>query len=186
MVDPRAGYIEGNGWFTSPAVSYMPFTVVSFDFDAVYHDSDSVPTGQTKIHTTEWEFHSTSYEWLVVSDIDCAKLKGSGAMVKTFGAVPHGRPEFGFLLTICEHEDLRKIAPKDQQSLDSIRIQLWSLVNGKIIYDNRKIHYDEGNAHHSFDHGTILDGGKIEIVRPKEAKTPGSETQSSGGYGDGW
>ncbi|KAL3939962.1 MAG: hypothetical protein SGARI_001179 [Bacillariaceae sp.] len=176
VVDPRAGYIEGNGWFTSPSVSYMPFAVVSFEFDARYEEADSVPSGQTKIHTIDWEFHSTSYEWLVVSDNGCAKLKGAGAMVKTFGAVPHGRPEYGFLLTICENaSDIRKAPKDDHHSLDSIRIHVWSLVNGKIIYDNRKIVYDEAD---SFDHGTILGGGKIEIHRPKEPKGPGSETES--------
>ena len=193
MVDPRAGHIDGNGWFTSPATSYLPDAVVSFEFDAKYEESDSVPAGQTKVRTVAWEFHSTEYEWMVVSDNGCAKLKGSGAMVKTFGAEPHGRPEFGFLLTICENEygdsRLRKIAPKqDRQSLDSIRIHIWSLVNGKIIYDNHKNHYDGADAHHSFDHGTVLGGGKIEIHRPKnDGAGPGSETEGGyGSFGDGW
>jgi hypothetical protein len=161
IVDPKAGSISGNGWFTSPPITSLPYGDVSFVFDAEYKEGNSVPTGKTKIHTTSWEFHSTSYEWLVVTEEGCAKLKGIGAIVKEFGTSASGISEHGFQLTVCDNAEGRK-APKDHGH-DTIRIRIWSIGNGNVLYDNTKY-----ANNHSFVYGTILGGGKIEIERNEE------------------
>ncbi|KAL3907317.1 MAG: hypothetical protein SGARI_003595, partial [Bacillariaceae sp.] len=97
VVDPSAGSISGNGWFDTSPSSFQPhllFGTTSFEFYAEYEDSDATQlTGEMKTQTSNFEFQSTSLEWLVVTDDDCAKLKGVGTIVQS------GASEYGFLLT---------------------------------------------------------------------------------------
>jgi hypothetical protein len=151
MVDPKVGFINGGGWFTSPMDSYVndlnSTGKTSFEFFAMYNnEEDSVPTGETQMQTSDFNFYSTSYEWLIVTNNNCAKLKGSGVVT-----VDSSR-EYSFLLTVCEESPTRE----DHM----IRIKIWSALDDFAIYDNQM---DADDA--SLEYASAIEGGTIEVYK---------------------
>jgi hypothetical protein len=72
--------------------------------------------------TSKFNFKSKSYEWLVIS--------GNKAMFKGTGTI-NGAGNYGFILAAIDGNLISKTTP------DKLRIKIWNMANGEIIYDNQ-------------------------------------------------
>jgi PKD repeat protein len=150
VYDPSAGSVTGGGWIWSPAGAYRPDPSLAdnatFGFVAKYQQGASTPTGTTEFQFAvgRLNFHSTSYEWLVVAGSK-AKFKGTGTI--------NGAGDYGFMLTAVDGDD-RHIG-----TTDALRIKIWDLATGTVVYDNKIGDADDSDA------STTLGGGSIVIHR---------------------
>jgi alpha-tubulin suppressor-like RCC1 family protein/PKD repeat protein len=125
IYDPEAGFVTGGGWINSPAGAYLPDASIAgkahFGFVSQYKKGATVPTGNTQFQLSAagFEFLSSSYDWLVVAGAK-AQFKGRGTV--------NGGGLFGFLITA---QDGAKIG-----SPDRIRMKIWDLASGTVVYDN--------------------------------------------------
>lgn len=111
VYDPSAGFVTGGGWIDSPAEAYAAdpslMGEATFGFVSKYKKGTTVPTGSTEFgfKAGDLNFHSTSYEWLVVTNSDDAKFKGSGTI--------NGGGDYKFMLWAGDGEP------------DTFRIRIW-------------------------------------------------------------
>lgn len=142
VYDPAAGWITGGGWIASPAGAYAPAPAVAgkltFGFVARYQSS-TTPDGNAefKLALGKLDFRSTALDWLVVTDAK-ARLEGRGTM--------NGEDGYAFMLTAM-----------DGASVDAVRIRIWKLATGEVVYDSRPDMGSDPNA------GTTLGGGSIQV-----------------------
>lgn len=128
VYDTRSGSITGDGWINSPVGAYVADRSVkdkaSFSFISKYDKGAKVPTGNMVFHfdTSNFNFKSKSYEWLVIS--------GNKAMFKGTGTI-NGAGNYGFILAAIDGNLISKTTP------DKLRIKIWNMANGEIIYDNQ-------------------------------------------------
>lgn len=135
VYDPSAGFVTGGGWIESPVGSYRADTTLTgkanFEFVSKYQKDAKVPTGVTEFQFKigNLKFHSNNYDWLVIAGTR-AQYMGTGTI--------NGQGEYGFMLTAID------------DSIDKVRIKVWDLATGDIVYDT-------GND------ATELGGGSIVI-----------------------
>jgi PKD repeat protein len=148
VYDPGGSFVTGGGWISSPAGAYAaePTFIgkASFGFVAKYKPGASTPSGNTEFQfkAGDLSFRSTSYEWLVVAAAH-AKYKGEGTI--------NGGGSYGFMLTAVDGD--RKGAGEP----DELRIKIWDLSSGAVVYDNEMSDADDSPS------GTALGGGSIVI-----------------------
>src|SRR5262249_11174245 len=73
IYDPRAGFVTGGGWLTSPAGAYLANPALTgkatFGFSVKYQSGTTTPVGSTEFQfpSANLSFHATGYDWLVLS-----------------------------------------------------------------------------------------------------------------------
>jgi hypothetical protein len=148
VYDPSGSFVTGGGWIWSPAGAFAAEPTfsgkASFGFVARYKPGASTPSGNTEFQfkAGDLNFKSTSYEWLVVSAAH-AKYKGEGTI--------NSGGRYGFMLTAVDGER------KDAGAPDELRIKIWDLSSGAVIFDNKMGAPDDSQS------GTALGGGSIVI-----------------------
>jgi hypothetical protein len=148
VYDPSAGFVTGGGWFNSPAGAYVSNSLLTgkaqFAFESKYLKSGKLPVGNTsfKFQVANLDFRSTTYDWLVVSGAK-AQYKGAGTI--------NAAGNFGFILTAIDG------ALQNQNGLDKLRMKIWNLSTGALVYDNFR------GAADTADPTTSLGGGSIVI-----------------------
>jgi hypothetical protein len=116
IYDPDGPFVTGAGWI-APAAGKLLFAL-----DAKYKKGSTIPTGNTIVNLQVTKvFQSTGYEWLVVSG-NRAQLKGSGKI--------NGNGNYGILLTAIDE------TVDDENGTDKLRVKIWKVADGTIIYDN--------------------------------------------------
>ena len=143
VYDPDGGTLTGGGWVASPAgaFAFAPSAAgkLTFSMNARYEPGSSVPTGKADLKLTvgKLEFHSTSLEWLVATEAS-AQLQGRGTV--------NGSGDYAF-----------SVAAIDGQSTGAVRIRIWHLTSGTLLYDSRPgAPLDETGV-------TALGGGSIQL-----------------------
>ncbi len=148
VFDASQGFVTGGGWILSPPGAYLPDPQVTgkatFGFVAKYQQGSSTPSGQTRFQfsTAGFHFKATSYDALVVG--------GPRARYQGVGEV-NGVSGYGFSVSA------RDGALPGGQGADALRIKIWSLESGDMVYDNQRGESDNSNA------VTVLGGGSIVI-----------------------
>ena len=169
VYDPKAGFVVGGGWITSPAGALTADPAASgranFAFVSKYQKGATVPTGETEFEfqTSHLLFASTSYDWLVVSGSAKAQYKGSGSINRT--------GNYGFLLTAIDGQ------ASGGGGQDKFRIKIWDKATSAIVYDNML------NAPDTADPSTIIGGGAI-VIRTgggTAALQPNDDGETQGG-----
>lgn len=152
VYDPRAGYVAGAGFYTSPAGAYKakPDSAgrAEFTFLARYVNQGQSPLGLTvfRFAAGQMNFISVRNDWLVVSG-NRATFRGTGSVNGTAG--------HRFELTLID-VDGRGLHLRAQ---DRIRMKIWSPA-GELVYDNQLDPAQQGTP----DEGTRISGGVIEVV----------------------
>ncbi|MBT3336740.1 MAG: hypothetical protein HN855_01345 [Anaerolineae bacterium] len=152
VYDPKVGFVTGGGWIWSPegALALEPAWSgkVTFGFVSKYVKGNIPPVGNTEIRlqTETMQFASTSYDWLVVNE-NQAIFTGRGMLDEV--------PGYGFLIAVTDE------LPKGNNGADKIRIKIWELVTGDLIYDSQF-----GAAIDSAP-TVLLEGGTIVIHKAK-------------------
>ena len=134
------GFITGGGWFNTPDGK------ANFGFNAKYYVDEIIPNGNTKFQVNGMKFKATSYDWLVVS-AERAQYKGIGTI--------NNAGEFGFLVTVIDG----KISGVE----DLIRIKIWDLATGDIVYDSQP-------GYPNTAHPTTKIGGGSIVIHKDRAK----------------
>jgi PKD repeat protein len=148
VYDPAGGFTAGGGTIESPAGALRTDPSATgravFGFVAKYKKGQSVPDGNTSFRFNAGDFalSSTSYDWLVVSGTR-AQYKGR--------ATVNGVPGYGFMLSVVDGD------AKAKQDPDQLRLKVWHLDNGSIVYDNQLGAADDAAA------STAISGGQISI-----------------------
>jgi len=148
VFDASQGFVTGGGWILSPPGAYLPDPAVTgkvtFGFVAKYQQGSSIPSGQTRVQFSAagFGFKSTSYEILSVG--------GPHGRYQGVGEV-NGVSGYGFSLT-ANDGDL-----PGGGGADAVRIKIWSLASGAVVYDNQRGASENSNA------VTVLGGGSIVI-----------------------
>jgi hypothetical protein len=148
VYDPSGGHVTGGGFIQSPPGAYPANPGLTgkatFGFVSKYLPGANVPTGNTQFHfqAAGFKFQSTSYEWLVVSG-PRAQYKGEGTV--------NGAGSYGFLLTANDGQR------PGGGGVDRLRLKVWSLGGGGVVYDNQMGQADDASA------ATALGGGSIVI-----------------------
>jgi hypothetical protein len=148
VYDPNGAFVTGGGWINSPPGAYAPSPLLTgkatFGFVAKYKKGASTPTGQTEFQfkVADLNFHSTSYDWLVCGGPKC-QFKGEGTI--------NGVGTYGFMLSAIDG------ALPGGGGADKLRMKIWDLLTGQVVYDNQMI--DDDFA----DPTTVLGGGSIVI-----------------------
>lgn len=148
VYDPAGGFTAGGGTIESPVGALLTDPSATgravFGFVAKYKKGQSVPDGNTSFRFNAGDFvlSSTSYDWLVVSGTR-AQYKGR--------ATVNGVPGFGFMLSVVDGD------AKAKQDPDRLRLKVWRLDNGSIVYDNQLGAADDAAA------STVISGGQISI-----------------------
>jgi hypothetical protein len=149
VFDPSSGFVTGGGTIDSPAGALVSNPALagpaSFAFVSKYQKGATTPTGNTqfRFHAADFTVVSTSYEWLVVSGAR-AQYKGQ--------ATVNGQAGYAFLVTAIDGEKLGK------GQLDRLRIKVWAVSDGSIVYDNQP------GAADSDAPTTAIKGGQIAIA----------------------
>ena len=149
VYDAAAGFVTGGGWFNSPAGAYVPNPAAAgkatFGFVAKYQKGKSTPDGNTEFQfrAVNLNFKSTSYDWLVVA--------GARGKFKGEGTINGGATIYGFMLTATDG------ALRGGGGPDGVRIKIWDIATGQVVYDNQAGASDDGDA------TTALEGGSIVI-----------------------
>jgi hypothetical protein len=123
VFDPRGGHVTGGGWFTTPdgswaaQPSFAGRTQVNINLK--YHPNNGSLNGNAafSLHQQRWNFSATGYDWLVV-DGSRAWFQGSGRLDNQDG--------YGFL-----------VAMEEQGKTQLIRIKVWNLSTGEVLYDTQ-------------------------------------------------
>lgn len=127
VYDPKAGFVTGGGWITSPPGAYIVDPSLTgratFGFVSKYQKGANTPIGQTEFQfkAGSLNFHSTVYQWLVVAGAK-AQFKGSGTI--------NGTGDYGFLLTATDGQ------LSGGGGVDKFRIKIVDKSMGTTIYDN--------------------------------------------------
>jgi PKD repeat protein len=123
IYDASAGWVTGGGWIESPAGAYAAAPSLAgkltFNLAARYQPGSGVPaaTADFKLNIGKLNFRSTSLDWLIVNG-PTARLQGNGTL----------NGEAGYAFTIVTTDD----AP-----VDAIRIRVWFVATGAVVYDSR-------------------------------------------------
>jgi hypothetical protein len=147
---PRAAFVTGGGWITSPPGACVADPTMTgkatFGFEAKYHKEATVPTGTTdfQLHAAGLDFHASTYEWLVIAGAK-AQYKGTGTI--------NGAGSYGFMLTTIDGQ----ISGGGGQ--DKLRIKIWDAATNQLIYDTQL------QAPNHVDPTTIIGGGSIVVHR---------------------
>lgn len=148
VYDPSAGFVTGGGWILSPAGAYVANPALTgkanFGFVSKYKKGAAIPTGETEFvfNAANFSFNSVAYQWLVISGAK-AQYKGSGTINAT--------GNYGFMLTATDGQ------LNGGGGVDKIRMKIWDLASGDIVYDNQPAASDNANP------TTALGGGSIVI-----------------------
>ena len=148
VFDGNGGYVTGGGLIDSPAGALQSDPLASgpanFAFVSRYQKGANVPTGNTqfRFHAGGFELTSTSYQWLIVSGAR-AQYKGEASV--------NGAPGFGFLLSAVDGDVLGRA------QADRLRLKVWSLADGSLVYDNQLGAADGAEA------TTAIRGGQISV-----------------------
>ena len=140
VYDPIGGFATGGGWYNTPGGK------ANFGINAKYHPDVKIPYGNTEFKVGDLKFKSTAYDWLVVS-AERAKYKGIGTI--------NNAGEFGFLVTVIDG----KISGVE----DLIRIKIWDLATGDIVYDSQP-------GYPNTAHPTTKIGGGSIVIHKDRAK----------------
>lgn len=134
VYDPDAGFVNGGGWFKSPAGAYSSDEArtgrVRFSFVSRYSKGATSPTGQVEIRSDagDLDFRSAGDQhWLVVS--------GADAQYRGYGTVS-GESGYGFLLTAHDGDQ------PGGDGVDRIRVKIWG-ATGDLVYDNAAVASDD-------------------------------------------
>ena len=152
VYDSKAGFVTGGGWIWSPegALALDPewSGKVTFGFVSKYVKGNIPPMGNTEIRlqTETMKFTSTSYNWLVV-DENQAIFTGTGLLDE--------QPGYGFLIAVTD------ALPKGNNGADKIRIKVWEIASGDLIYDS------ELGAAIDVAPTVLLEGGTLVIHKAK-------------------
>ena len=144
VYDPAQNHVLGSGWFESLPGAYgdgsgADYPIrgrTSFGFSTGYKPGAIAPTGDTRftLKAAGLEFKSTSNEYLFVSGAE-GRYKGRGAV--TLNGAPLSEPGTGRKLTGEAFGLL--VAATDGRTTgkeDAVRIRIWRLTDGGVIYDN--------------------------------------------------
>jgi Tol biopolymer transport system component len=153
VFDSTAGYVTGNGYFTSPPGAWPANPTASgqaeFGMNAKYTTGSTVPTGKTRftydiqpddhgcMAASCLQLDSTTYASLVISGSK-ATLKGAGTLNGTTG--------YTFLLVVIDG------------SPDKVRVKITNRLN-KVIYDSQP------GAAETADPTSVLGGGSVLIKK---------------------
>lgn len=149
VYDPGAGFVTGGGHIQSPAGALVGNTdaagVAHFSFVAKYQKGKTVPDGNTsfRFRAGDFQLSSTSYDWLVVNGKSKAQYKGQ--------ATVNGESGYGFMLSVIDGD----VHPS--KSVDRMRLKVWRLADGALVYDNQLGAVDTADA------STAISGGQISI-----------------------
>jgi hypothetical protein len=152
VYDPEGGFATGGGIIHSPAGAYVPEPDAAgpavFAFVSKYKKGATTPEGHTsfRFHAADFVFASTSYDWLVISN--------SKATYKGVGTV-NGGGDYGFLLSAVDGDADTASGP------DRLRLKVWDLTSGEIVYDNQAGAADDTPA------ATAITGGAITANVPR-------------------
>ena len=154
VFDPSSGFVTGGGWFDSPvgaclwsgcAADGSTTGKASFGFVSRYKKGAQTPTGNTEFQFKAGglTFQSTSYQWLVVA--------GARAQYKGEGQIAGDATTYGFLITAIDG------AVAGGGGTDRLRIKLWNVDTGEIVYDNQMGELEDSQS------ATALGGGSIVV-----------------------
>ena len=151
IYDPNGGFVTGGGWITSPAGAVYPGNAqfastqgkANFGFVAKYQKGANVPAGQTEFQfkAGNLNFHSLAYQWLVVAGAR-AQFKGTGTI--------NGLGNYGFMLTAVDGQI------SGGGGSDRLRIKIWDIASGIIVYDNQPGSADDASLTTTIDSGSIV------------------------------
>jgi len=145
IYDPDGGFVTGGGWFYTPQGSYAAdpsFTGrTHIGFNAKYQQGASLPSGeiQLTLQGNQFVFHGGDYEWLVVT--------GSRAQVRGTGSLD-GQGGYGFLLSVVD--------ASGSGGQDVVRMKIWRLQSGEVIYDSLMGHTDDEAPTAPLDGGSVV------------------------------
>ena len=151
VFDPSGGFVTGGGVTQSPTGALVANPTASgpatFGFVSKYVKGANTPTGNTqfRFHAGDFELSSTAYDWLVVSGAR-AQYKGTATVNDQTG--------YGFLLTAVDGARLPGGGP------DRLRVKVWRLSDGSIVYDNQPGDADSAVLTTAITGGQIVIGGK--------------------------
>ena len=115
VYDPEGGFVTGGGWIWSLPGSYIPDPTLegkaNFGFVSKYKKGATVQTGNTKFQfkAGDLNFHSSSYDWLVVTDSNYARFKGTGT-INGYGG---------------QYGDYKFMLWAGDDATDTFRIRIW-------------------------------------------------------------
>jgi hypothetical protein len=150
VYDPGAGFVTGGGWINAPAGAYdadpSATGKATFGFDVRYQEGAPVPGGdlQFQFGAGTLRFESTAYQWLVVAGAR-ATFRGEGML--------NGVGGFGVLVTVIDGGN------PAGHTTDAIRIRIWDLSTGGVVFDNRREEDEDSDA------ATGMGGGNAVIHR---------------------
>ncbi|MHA2294099.1 MAG: PKD domain-containing protein [Candidatus Hodarchaeales archaeon] len=148
VYDPEGGFVTGGGWFNSPVNAYLNDPTLTgkanFGFVSKYKNGANLPTGKTTFHfrAANFKFQSSNYDWLVIAGLK-VMYKGTGTI--------NGQGEYKFVLTATDGQK------NGGGGYDRIRIRIWDIITGNVIYDNQRNDVEDADA------TTIIQTGSIVI-----------------------
>jgi PKD repeat protein len=145
VYDPAAGSLAGGGWTASPAGAYAAAPgaagKLTFALQIRYEPEATSPTGSAdfKLNTAKLDFRSIAFDWLAISG-STVRVQGSGTL--------NGAAGYAFA-----------VVARDGVSNDAIRIRIWRLTTGEVVYDNQPDDPVLSSA------TTALGGGSVHVQR---------------------
>lgn len=153
VYDPEAGSVTGGGTLMSPAGAYAADPSLTgratFGFLSKYQRGAHTPSGHTRFafNAASFTFVATSNDWLVVqgagTDFGTARYRGQGTV--------NGVPGYGFMVVAYDRD--RKAQFGDG---DALRLKVWQLSDGTVIYDNLMGHDDAADTAQNIESGQIV------------------------------
>ena len=145
VYDPAAGSVTGGGWITSPAGAYAaaPGAAGKLTFALLvrYQPAATIPAGNAdfKLNVSKLDFRSTAFDWLAIAG-SSVRIQGRGTL--------NGTPGYAFA-----------VVARDGVSNDAIRVQIWHITTGAVLYDNQP--GDPILAARA----TVVGGGSVQVQR---------------------
>lgn len=125
VIDPSGGSFDGKGAFASN-VGAMPGSanaagVANVQVRADYKKLALIGAMSFDFAAGKLQFQSSAVEWMVIKG-DMATLRGTGTI--------NGNGHYGFTVTVID-------GGKTKKTPDHIRVKLWDLATGTMVYDNQ-------------------------------------------------
>lgn len=155
VYDPDAGFATGRGWIYSPAGAYVADPSAegraNFRFLGKYRSGDTEPDGGAdfEFQSGNLHFEGTQFNWLVIAD-HMAHYQGEGTI--------NGAGDYAFMLSVVDGDK------KSPNSPDRLRMKIWELASGALVYDNQM-----GDADH-VEATTDIGGGEILIHKVHQSR----------------
>jgi hypothetical protein len=162
VYDPAAGSVTGGGWIASPAGAYAAAPAaagkLTFALLVRYPPAATVPTGNAdfKLNVSKLDFRSTAFDWLAIA--------GSSVRIQGRGTV-NGTPGYAFA-----------VVARDGVSNDAIRVQIWHITTGAVLYDNQP--GDPILAARA----TVVGGGSVQYSASRRADCSSENPNDLGRY----